>query len=338
LSEPPAIKMPHEPRPTSPTFATKTAAMRIANPIYDAVFKYLLEDMDIAREMLSVILGEEIETLQVRPQETVAHTPETLITVLRYDFTAVFRNRQGQHKKALIELQKSKHLLDIMRFRRYLGENYRKGDPLPPEEGEAQGKPVPLDIVTIYFLGFKLNNVPYAVLRSSNCYQDVLTGQYLTEPVQEPFVNLLDHEAYFIQIPRLGAQLQSRLQAVLSVFDQSHLTDDAYELDYAAEASDDPLVAKMLRRLHFARADEQLRRQMEIEDEVESVVLGMTRKLAEKDKAMAEKDKAMAEKDKAMAEKDKAMAEKDRAMQEKDRAIAALTERLRRLGIDPEAP
>jgi hypothetical protein len=29
----------------------------IANPIYDVVFKYLLEDIDIAKELLSTILG-----------------------------------------------------------------------------------------------------------------------------------------------------------------------------------------------------------------------------------------------------------------------------------------
>ena len=31
--------------------------MIIANPIYDVVFKYLLEDADIARDLLSTILG-----------------------------------------------------------------------------------------------------------------------------------------------------------------------------------------------------------------------------------------------------------------------------------------
>ena len=29
----------------------------IANPIYDVVFKYLLEDLDIARDLLSLIIG-----------------------------------------------------------------------------------------------------------------------------------------------------------------------------------------------------------------------------------------------------------------------------------------
>jgi hypothetical protein len=44
--------------------------MLIANPIYDVVFKYMMEDMDIAKGLLSAILKEEIVSLEVRPQES----------------------------------------------------------------------------------------------------------------------------------------------------------------------------------------------------------------------------------------------------------------------------
>ena len=44
--------------------------MIIANPIYDVVFKYLLEDAEIARDLLSTILGEEVVQLEFKPQET----------------------------------------------------------------------------------------------------------------------------------------------------------------------------------------------------------------------------------------------------------------------------
>ena len=60
--------------------------MLIANPIYDAVFKYLLEDMEITRGLLSVILGEEIETLEVKSQETATKSQKADLTILRYDF------------------------------------------------------------------------------------------------------------------------------------------------------------------------------------------------------------------------------------------------------------
>ncbi|MBF0100249.1 MAG: hypothetical protein HQK77_05005, partial [Desulfobacterales bacterium] len=43
--------------------------MQIANPIYDSVFKYLMEDISIANMFLSSIIGEEIEIITFSPQE-----------------------------------------------------------------------------------------------------------------------------------------------------------------------------------------------------------------------------------------------------------------------------
>jgi hypothetical protein len=41
----------------------------IANPIYDVVFKYLMEDLKVARIVLSVLIGKRIEQLNPLPQE-----------------------------------------------------------------------------------------------------------------------------------------------------------------------------------------------------------------------------------------------------------------------------
>ena len=43
--------------------------MHIANPIYDVVFKYLLDDEKVARLLLSALLGKEVLELQFRPTE-----------------------------------------------------------------------------------------------------------------------------------------------------------------------------------------------------------------------------------------------------------------------------
>ena len=43
--------------------------MTIANPIYDTVFKYLMEDERIARTILSALLKENIVNVEVRPHE-----------------------------------------------------------------------------------------------------------------------------------------------------------------------------------------------------------------------------------------------------------------------------
>ncbi|HMZ60948.1 MAG TPA: hypothetical protein PL048_19380, partial [Leptospiraceae bacterium] len=117
-------------------------AIALANPVYDTVFKFLLEDLVIARELISEIIHQEIISIEVRPQESTVtvdrketgiseknafqkesreHTP--FLTVYRLDFLAEIKTSEGT-KKVLIELQKAKLSTDIMRFRKYLGEQY----------------------------------------------------------------------------------------------------------------------------------------------------------------------------------------------------------------------
>ncbi len=46
--------------------------MYIANPIYDVVFKYLMEDNSLAKLIISTIIKEEILELTLRPQEFIS--------------------------------------------------------------------------------------------------------------------------------------------------------------------------------------------------------------------------------------------------------------------------
>ena len=41
--------------------------MQIANPIYDVVFKYMMEDAKVAKLLIASIISEEIEELKFRP-------------------------------------------------------------------------------------------------------------------------------------------------------------------------------------------------------------------------------------------------------------------------------
>ena len=135
--------------------------MIIANPIYDVVFKYLLEDVEIARELLSTILGEEIQSLELKPQETATEKSGGGISILRFDFKAIIKNKSGELHKVLIELQKAKKAFDVMRFRRYL----RKEDDVLNDKGEPEKRPLP--IISIYFLGFPLNSIQSGVVKIS---------------------------------------------------------------------------------------------------------------------------------------------------------------------------
>ncbi len=103
---------------------TTQSTMRVANPIYDVVFKFLMGDMRIAKLILSKILDQEIESLEFKPTEFRKKIGLNL-TVFRIDFSAVIRQPDGSRKLALIEIQKAKLPTDIMRFRKYLGGHYQ---------------------------------------------------------------------------------------------------------------------------------------------------------------------------------------------------------------------
>jgi ABC-type antimicrobial peptide transport system permease subunit len=241
--------------------------MLIANPIYDSAFKYLLEDLDIAAQLISLIIGEEVIHLDIRPQEMISK--ELFfegIRLLRLDFKAIIRNKDGKEKKVLIELQKAKELFDIQRFRRYLGENYIKGDVV--NEKEAVYKALP--IITIYILGFKLSHVPYPVVKVGREFKDVLSGKVIKKPIDDEFLTLLTHESYTVQIPRLKKDVKTKLEKVLSVFnmEQEQINPRVLIAD-ETDAREHPLLEKIVNRLGRAMLDENMHRTMEAEEEIE---------------------------------------------------------------------
>ena len=270
--------------------------MIIANPVYDVVFKYLLEDIEIARELLSTILGEEVLTLDLKPQEIASENATSSISILRFDFKATIVTKSGESKKVLIELQKAKQFFDVMRFRRYLGENYKKEDAVLSDNGETEMRPLP--IVTIYFLGFSLDNIKSAVVKINRDYRDVVTQEILQ--VKEEFAELLTHDSYLIQIRELVGKSRTKLEQVLRVFSPEFKTEDKHQLDFKGDLGE-PLVRKMIERLGRAIASEEIREIMDVEDEIDRI---FERELGKKDKIIAAKEEELAAKDQELAAKD----------------------------------
>jgi hypothetical protein len=240
----------------------------IANPIYDVVFKYLLDDALIARELLSTILGVNIIELSVKPQETLVNDESSgEIKIFRLDFKAVIKISDGVHKTVLIELQKAKKSYDISRFRTYLGENYKKQELISSAEGLQES--VSLEIVSIYILGFNLEGVNVPVLKVSRTYTDAITNELVV--ANNDFITKLTHESYTIQVRRLKRAQRSKLEEVLEIFSQDNVTKDLHNIEIAAE-SKNPLVKKIVNRLSKAAGDEKIKRTMDAEDMIERLI------------------------------------------------------------------
>jgi hypothetical protein len=305
--------------------------MTIANPIYDIVFKYLMEDLDIAKGLLSTILNTEIVSIAVQPQEAVAETNhnDIAIRIFRIDFAAIIKEADGATRKILIELQKTKRSTNIGRFRRYLAENYAKEDTIIRNGIETKES---LEIVTIYFLGFNLDTVDAPVLYVKNDFIDVINGELVKNAAKEDFVRLLTHESYMIQLKKLPPTTKTRLERVLKVFNQVYKLKDDHKLEIVDD-DNDPLVQKMCTRLTRAIADEQMRKKMDIEDEIDQEFQAIDNKYVEQFRVQALEMRLtqaeLKETKEVLQEKDNALQEKDNALQEKDNALQAVQEALK---------
>ncbi len=299
---------------------------RIANPIYDGAFKYLLDDNRIARLFLSTMIGEEIVELTFRPTEHRTDVEQRSVTVFRIDFSARIALPDGGEKLVIIEIQKAKFAADIMRFRKYLGRQYlSKENSYTTADGELRAMP----ILSIYLLGHSLEHTESPVIRVVRQYLDA-TGRERLEH-REEFIESLTHDSLIVQIPHLKQRRQNDLECLLGIFDQSQKDPaDAHTLSIREEDYPKKFHG-VIRRLIKAISEPDVREVMEVEDDYLEDLEDMERSLAKKDAVLAKKDAVLAEKDAALVEKDAVIVEKEAALVEKDAVIvekeAALVEK-----------
>ena len=297
----------------------------IANPIYDTVFKHLMENTRVARFFVETIINQPVERIAVTQQErTYLKMPPKydgkeltqeevtkiaeLMSVLRYDYVATIRTPEG-YKKVLIEIQKARNLLDIMRFRDYLGEQYKRRDTIIVGDDETAE---PLPIITIYLLGFELQDIEAVVVHVSRTYHDVIGGKDLE--VKSEFIECLTHDSYIVQIPRIDGKCRSRLEKMLSIFEQNDFFDEKCIIRQFQQQfeNDEEELGLMVYILCRVAADPKQREEIELEQRSKEFLeeyIAAKKKSVRQQLALEENQKALAEKDKALAEKDKALEE-----------------------------
>ena len=270
--------------------------MTIANPIYDIVFKYLMEDERIARTILSALLKKNVVAVAVRPHEYTNSQRDTL-SVFRIDFGATIREDDGMEHLILIELQKTWLPTETLRFRQYLGLHYSN-----PANIQSDGNALPT--VAVYLLGHKVGDIEEPVVYVNNQSFDY-NGDVVTRGLPNAFVDSLTHNSIIVQIPRLHGQINNRLDEVLSVFDQTQQSVESQHvlnIDERRYAEDDAEMQRILRRLLMAATDANMRHDMNVEDEYFSIIekqdteiLMKTRELAEKKIELEESNQKLEE-------------------------------------------
>jgi hypothetical protein len=306
--------------------------MQIANPIYDVVFKYMMEDAKVAKLLISSIINEEIEELKFRPQEfttdiekeSISNKPG-ILTVYRIDFTAAIKTKDGL-KNVIIEIQKAKFATDIMRFRRYLGEQYANSDNTQTITINNVSRKSGIPVISIYFLGHQLDHTDAGVIGVKRSYTDLITGK--TIKTRESFIESLTHDSYIIQIPKLTKKRRTELEILLSVFDQSSRVEPYHHILNIKEDEYPKKYSHLIRRLQKAVSDSEMKKRMDFEDGMLDDLKDMQRsidKLERNTKIITE------EKERAIEEKERITEENERITEENERIAAENAELRSRL-------
>lgn len=268
--------------------------MVIANPIYDVVFKRMMENERVAKFFIGTLLEQNIETVEVKPQEFTYTEGLAGLAVFRLDFIATIKTESGELKKVLIEIQKARNQIDLMRFRRYLAEQYKKQD-------TVNNIKVILPVTTIYVLGFKLPEIDSPCLKVERNYKDLVNSKIIN--TKSDFVEKLTHDSFIVQVERITDKYQTRLDKLLSVFEQTNFVDNntiTKQFNHEPDLEEVKIITDIL---HYTGTDPEEKERIEIEQEAwRSVNAMFEQKENELMQVIEQKNKALTEKDKLIEE------------------------------------
>ena len=308
--------------------------MNYANPIYDTAFKGLIRDEEIAKEIIGTLLKTEVIDVDLNITEWNKPMTEAdgLPRSVRLDYCATILNEAGEKQQILIEVQKTSSPDDILRFRNYLAVAGYGAKPII--------KNSPLPIVTFYFLGFILDNIDTPCLKVARHYEDMMADRVLE--TKEAFVELLTHDSYIIQIPRIKneEQPQSKLAKILSVFEQSQSDDISLYYRFPIE---DEYIKKMIGNLQYIILDPVKRQEMDNEaywyrhdDMLSGELMRKDERLLQQENELLKKENELAKQKGELAKKKGELAKKDDELAKTMKQLYESAQQFKKLGLSVE--
>lgn len=195
----------------------------------------------------------------------------------------------------MIELQKTWGDTETLRFRRYLAAQYNAEENILPD-GKDKGYAIPM--IAVSLLGHRIGDIDKPVVYVGHKALDY-DGKEVKNGEKDPFISSLIHDSIIVQIPLLHGKINNRLDKVLSVFDQSHRTEQSQQIISLDEHlySDDKEMMHILHRLSLATMSAELRQKMNDEDEIISIIEARDTQVMRLNKIVSEKDAQLSEKD-----------------------------------------
>ena len=308
-------------------FVTKTDTMQIsvANPIYDSVFKFLMEDERIARTVLSALLKKEIISVEMRRHEHPNITRDNL-SMFRIDFAARIKEDDGKEHLVLIELQKTWLDTETLRFRRYLAAQYNAEENMQ-KEGDRQGYAFPM--VAVYLLGHRIGDIDKPVVYVGHKALDYY-GAEVANGDKDPFINSLIHDSIIVQIPLLHGKINNRLDKVLSVFDQTQRDSKNQQIISLDETlyENDPDMMHLIHRLSLATMSAAVRQEMNDEDEFYSVIEARDTQVMRLNKQLSEQKEQLSKQTEQLSKQTEQLSKQTEQLSEQKEQLSKQTEQL----------
>jgi hypothetical protein len=302
--------------------------MEIANPMYDVVFKYLMEDNAVAITFLSALTGMDIVSLLPLPQELTLDAEGyggrsknlfgRKLSVYRLDFSARVRNADGEEKIVIVEIQQEKLYGQLTRFRKYLGKQYANGAFVKKiQTATGREYDIGIPILSVYFVGEGLEGfrgVPVVLLRRSTI------AQYTMQPLDgtNPFIEGLFHDGIIVNVPFLSREGRNELETLLSVFSPLNQTTNP-QIMSIEETKFMEKYQPILRRLKAAAQEKGVRDKMTVEDDFLEEMEMLERSYEERMRSYEERMRRLDEKEHDIEERGRSMDDKMRSMDEKMR-------------------
>mgnify|MGYP006903502801 FL=1 len=289
----------------------------VANPLYDAVFKYLMEDERIAKIILTALLQKEVIDVKIRRNEY-ANTNRNTISMYRIDFAATILDEDEKKKLILIELQKTWLETETLRFRQYLALQYNNKENMTKESDGKYAIPT----IAVYLLGHRVGEIKEPVVYARHHIYDY-DGNEVKLENPDPFIESLQHDSIIVQIPLLKGKINNKLEKVLSVFDQSNAYKDdkrVLKVDENQYTGDDDM-EYIVHRLQSAAADPDMRYQMNAEDEFFKAIEDRDTAIMEQANLLKKRDASIQEQKEAIKKRDASIQEQKEAIKKRDASI-----------------
>jgi hypothetical protein len=203
--------------------------MFAANPMYDVVFRFMMEDNEVAKKFISTIIGEDVVELDFKPDN---------LPVCCLYFVAKIRTGKNTFKTVTIELQKAKLANDTIQ---------------------------PQLRYSIFLLTHDIECQDRLVIELNHQITDLTTGEVIScKEGENDFIDFLCPRSWIVQLSHLKEHRRNDIEIMLSIFsgDPTKHKIDLNEDDYP------DAFHPIIRRLAAAYATPQMEERMYTEDEI----------------------------------------------------------------------